>query len=1642
MDTIFDFVADILKDLVRGAMKELHYSFCFNDFVKELEKEENKFIETRKSVEDRVTHARKQTLKTAEVMDKWVENVKIDAEEVNRLLKEAKTKKSCCLGYCPNWIWRYRLGKNLENKKMDLQNIIQEGKQYIQLERTASIPSSTLDILTEKCMNFKSRKFASDKLMEALKDDGVAMIGLYGMGGCGKTTLAMEIKKMAKDEHLFDKIIFVPVSSIVEVPRIQEKIASSLEYKFPENEEMERAQRLCMRLTQEKNILMIIDDVWEKLDFGRIGIPSFEHHKGCKILITTRSEEVCTLMDCQRKIYLPILNDEEAWALFQNKAFISEDTHETIKHLAKSISNECKGLPVAIAAVASSLKGKVEVVWSVALNRLKSSKPINFGKGLSDPFKCLQLSYDNLDTEEAKSLFLLCSVFPEDYEIPVECLIRCAIGLGMAGEVNSYEEARSEVMTTKIKLVSSCLLLDTNYKSVKMHDLVRDVAQWIAKNENNIIKCEMENDVTSEQSSIRYLWCVKFPDDMDCSNLEFLCIQAKFEVSDGIFETMEKLRVLIIIGPKKYDRSSLSTRSFKTLTNLRCIIFQYWKLSDISFVRYMKKLQSFSLHGCSWPPFIDLQTDIAFTQLKNLKLLEFNGCDIEVKNLEEIKSIPLLEELYIIQTESKYNDRKLIECFNLFSFVQTLQRYGIVLGQKFSPLYIPSEFFSCERTLLVNYFNISNEVIKGLAKEANELFVANIEGGVKNMMPDIFEIEGGMNELNGLGIRNCEEIEYLVDTGNDLSKVRNLFSKLHFLRIYNMKHLRALWHGCVPGNGSFEKLEKLYLRDCPKLKSLFTYVIARGDYAVGHSLKSKIFQNLQILMIDNCGELNHVFSSSTIGDLSQLKKLSIYNCDMLEQIIGDDVHEKKERDEIIEEDKHQHFESNHFKTTSIPSLTGVNRNTGSITLFNLVVLQIWSCPMLGSLFEISVANTLTSLRNLTIQHFHGLKDIITQAKVKRNKKENMVEDGNDFQSDFSMFLNLEALYIEECDLLEYIFLESFVEDMVKLNDTRNKETSNSKDNTCHQHKKNTQIELPTLQELELDCIPNYIIPYSYYVRCPSLETLSLGVGRYVEFFTVNCSSNTSEAKHSDYIKIKISNSDSLHLFESSQYLAEQPQGLNFLIMCNIRVIHLKGFDNAKYLFDLSIASLLMLQNLCIENCPRLQHIIDIGDEYESKNWDVIFPKLKYLLVYNCDQLEYMIGQYPIDDKNDKKIHLHFPTLEELYLRNLPNFISICATNSLSMAWPSLKKFECSGCSQLVNISTSHKDDIQMMRPQVNLKLEYLDLKNLPQMTNIWEATKNTFTLQHLKSIQIMGCEKLEVIFSQSVLRCLPELNSLKVRECKELRQIIEEDLEDKKLSNLLSPQPCFPKLVILIVEQCHKLKYFTSLFASNDFPNLEILAINGATELLQFNETGKTQVELPELKFLIFIHLSKFCQETQFLNVKLRIVLNCPKLSLTSTTTPQEIRGQNFDNLGLKNSRTHWWEFRSMIDKIKESDKVSTSNNELPSSKLEEDYMSENTSPLQMNQEDPPISKNKPCSSQVSDNNQSTEEIGRQKIEDGPPSEGVVTKTLSVGIDNISLDRGVTIHKSSGASILPQDFQVVKQDDKMNEDEEGIILFL
>lgn len=296
-------------------------------------------------------------------------------------------------------------------------------------------------------------------------------------------------------------------------------------------------------------------------------------------------------------------------------------------------------------------------------------------------------------------------------------------------------------------------------------------------------------------------------------------------------------------------------------------------------------------------------------------------------------------------------------------------------------------------------------------------------------------------------------------------------------------------------------------------------------------------------------------------------------------------------------------------------------------------------------------------------------------------------------------------------------------------------------------------------------------------------------------------------------------------------------------------------------------TLTSLEELIIEDCDGLKHILTrerghknqkenlVEDDREFQSDISMFLGLKRLSIEGCD-LQHILSvsfvgyQAKLEDIRNKETHNNFEHLQ--------------------------------------------RKNIQI--GQVRLKLKKLELYDLPQMTYIWVASKSSLFLQYLKTLDIEECAKLEVIFPSCVLRCLPKLKHLEIRECTELKQIIEEDVTDKKLSDH-STQPCFPKLVDLVVKECHKLKRFFSAYASNDLPNLELLIIDGAAELEELigfkrgkgGEIEKAKVELPKLKLFIFMQLPTLHQGTELLTVKHRIVHNCPKLSLTSTTTLREL---------------------------------------------------------------------------------------------------------------------------------------------------------
>ncbi|KAH9727239.1 Disease resistance protein [Citrus sinensis] len=127
---------------------------------------------------------------------------------------------------------------------------------------------------------FESRKSILFDILDVLTAPNVNMIGVYGIGGIGKTTLMHEVLFEAKKEKLFDQVVFVLKSSTANVEKIQDEIAEQLGLELCKGTESERARTLFDQLWKEK-ILIILDDIWANIDLETVGILFGGAHRGC-----------------------------------------------------------------------------------------------------------------------------------------------------------------------------------------------------------------------------------------------------------------------------------------------------------------------------------------------------------------------------------------------------------------------------------------------------------------------------------------------------------------------------------------------------------------------------------------------------------------------------------------------------------------------------------------------------------------------------------------------------------------------------------------------------------------------------------------------------------------------------------------------------------------------------------------------------------------------------------------------------------------------------------------------------------------------------------------------------------------------------------------------------------------------------------------------------------------------------------------------------------------------------------------------------------------------------------------------------------------------------------------------------------------
>ena len=638
--------AEVSGCLVVPVKRQLGYLFNYRTNIEDLSQKVEKLRDARARQQHSVDEAIRNGHKIEDDVCKWMTRADGFIQNVCKFLEDEKeARKSCFNGLCPNLKSRYQLSREARKKAGVAVEIHGAG----QFERV-SYRAPLQEIRSAPSEALQSRMLTLNEVMEALRDADINRIGVWGLGGVGKSTLLKQVAEQAEQEKLFRKVVMVPVIQTPDFKGIQQQIADKLGMKFEEVSEQGRADRLHQRIKQENTILIILDDLWAELELEKLGIPSPDDHKGCKLVLTSRNKQVLSNeMSTQKDFRVQHLQEDETWILFKNTAGSIENPE--LQPIAVDVAKECAGLPLAIVIVATALKGEKSVsIWEDARLQLKSQTSTNITGMKTKVYSSLKLSYEHLEGDEVKSLFLLCGLFCN--YIYIRDLLKYGMGLLLFQGTNTLEEAKNRIDTLVDNLISSNLLLETGHNAlVRMHDFVRSIARKIASEQHHLFTHQKTTVRVEEWSRIdehQVTWVNlqnsdihELPEGLVCPKLElFECslkTNSAVQIPNTFFEGMKQLKVLDLTRMQL----PLLPLSLQCLTNLRTLCLDGCKLGDMVIIAELKKLEILSLMDSDME---QLPREIA--QLTHLRLLDLsNSSTIKVIPSGVISSLSQLEDL-------------------------------------------------------------------------------------------------------------------------------------------------------------------------------------------------------------------------------------------------------------------------------------------------------------------------------------------------------------------------------------------------------------------------------------------------------------------------------------------------------------------------------------------------------------------------------------------------------------------------------------------------------------------------------------------------------------------------------------------------------------------------------------------------------------------------------------------------------------------------------------------------------------------------------------------------------------------------------------------------------------------------------------
>ncbi|KAH9781801.1 ADP-ribosyl cyclase/cyclic ADP-ribose hydrolase [Citrus sinensis] len=458
----------------------------------------------------------------------------------------------------------------------------------------------------------------------------VRMIGIWGMGGLGKTTLARVVYDLMS--HEFDGSSFLAdVREKFEKEGSEISLQKQLLYDLLKLSDYsiqnvyDGINIIGSRL-QRKKVLIIIDDVADVEQLQS------------RILITTRDRQLLVAheVDEEHILDLDVLNNDEALQLFSMKAFKSHQPMGEYVELFKRVLEYAGGLPLALKVLGSFLIGRSADLWRSVLERLKKD-PSN--KIMS----ILQISFEGLQDSE-KKIFL-----------DVACFFKWKNRDGVTKILEGC--GFSPVIGIEVLIEKSLLTVDGR-NILHMHDLLQELGQLIVTRQSpkepgkrsriwreEEVRQVLTNNTVSEllngieklreihQSLLRHNKLILL-NLKGCTSLTTL--------PGKIF--MESLKTLVLSGCSKLKKFPDIVGGMECLQELRVDGTDIKEL-PVS-IELMSGLVSLNLKDCR-----NLTTlPITIGNLECLQTLVLSGCSKIVKFPETVISVEDLSELFLDRT--------------------------------------------------------------------------------------------------------------------------------------------------------------------------------------------------------------------------------------------------------------------------------------------------------------------------------------------------------------------------------------------------------------------------------------------------------------------------------------------------------------------------------------------------------------------------------------------------------------------------------------------------------------------------------------------------------------------------------------------------------------------------------------------------------------------------------------------------------------------------------------------------------------------------------------------------------------------------------------------------------------------------------